>query len=216
MGPIMLRLLSPALLAVIVSATALTIGCAEPSDATPSSDNAVKNGVTLKELPAKSSLRQKVEEQNSTWGDENIMNGNVSVAARKVSLDAVEHLDVVAKAAFEDRLKWHGEYVGADEVQGKVTTAVPKDAAVEAAKRLALDGFVYANNRDNIAPVEEAVKSLVDALGPAADVQVMRADAKVVVPSADDDAKTWRASTYVFANKRTGELVVFYAREGWT
>jgi hypothetical protein len=204
-----------ALSLLVLSPTAIA-GCAADTAESTNEDEAV-GLIRLQELPSTSALREKVEEQNEQWRDENIMTGAVSVLARKVGPSNLGRLDRVAKAAFNERVK-------DDEVKvrGSVTTTKPssppspKDAALEAAYRIAVEGFVYSDTRENIAPVEDAVKALVDALGPAEDIIVARAEGKVVVPLFDDDSETWRATTYVFANKRTSELVIFYARKGST
>jgi hypothetical protein len=174
-------------------------------------EDEIVRAIKLDELAAGNALRTKVEEQNTEWGDENIMNGSASVIVRKVAPASIGRLDRIARAAFNERIK--NEEVT---LKGAVT-AKPGvgDVRIEAAKRLAIDGFVYSDNRDNIAPVETAVKKLVTALGPAADIDVMVVEGKVVVPSADDENKTWRAATFVFANRKTAEIVIFYAREGW-
>jgi hypothetical protein len=195
----------------VLPPTALA-GCAGDT-ATTSDENDVVGAIRLQELLNTSALRAQVETQNSDWLDENIMTGEVNVLARKVAPSALSSLDRVAKAAFNDRVK--NEEV---KLRGSVATKAlsPEDAALEAAKRIAVEGFVYSDSRENIAPIEDAVKALVAALGPAEDIKVARAEGRVVVPLFDDDTQTWRATTYVFANTRTNELVIFYAREGST
>jgi hypothetical protein len=192
----------------------LAAGCAgdtEDSPAAAGEEDEIVRAIKLDELAAGSALRAKVEEQNTNWLDENIMNGSASVIVRKVAPASIGRLDRIARAAFNERIK--NEEVT---LRGAVT-AKPGggDIVPEAGKRIALDGFVYSDNRENISPVEKAVKQLVTALGPAADIETMIVEGKVIVPSADDDNKTWRAATFVFANKKTAEIVIFYAREGW-
>jgi hypothetical protein len=151
-----------------------------------------------------------VEEQNQEWLDENIMHGSVSVIARKVTPEQIARLDRVARAAFNDRTRNEEATLA-----GAVTTK-DGDANVqkEAARRIALEGFLYTDSPLNRRPLEDRVKALVDALGPAADVESVVVEGRVKVDT-DEENKTWRASTFVFANKKTGELVAFYARAGW-
>ncbi|HVH46958.1 MAG TPA: hypothetical protein VM925_31660 [Labilithrix sp.] len=190
------------------------IGCAaDPGGtaATPSSEDEVVAGIRFDELSSSSELRAKVEEQDVVWHDENIMNGSVSVIARKVAPSALERLDRVGKAAFNERIR--NEDV---ELDGRVTAKAGEgDVVKETARRIAVDGLVYADSAESVAPVETAVRALVDALGPAADVVSTVVEGRVFVDTAGDEADAWRASTFVFANKRTGEVLVFYAREGW-
>jgi hypothetical protein len=199
----------PALFCLLV-APAFVAGCSG-SDASvadvPSEEDEIVKSVRLEELAKSSALRTKVEAQNSEWGDDNIMNGGVDVMARKVAPATLASLDKVAKAALIDRMR-------ADEakLRGSITTSKPSGAAVtEAAKVIAIDGFFFSDSKENKAPVEAAVKKLVAALGSAADLDVAVAKAKVI-PSFDDQSQL-RATAYVFANKKTGELVIFYARE---
>jgi hypothetical protein len=138
------------------------------------------------------------------------MNGSCSVIARKVAPSAISRLDRVARAAFNDRIRLDGVTL-----KGAVTTAAGDgNSAKEAARRVAVDGFVYTESRENIEPIERQVKKLITALGPAADIAVSVAEGKVLAESSDGN-ETWRASVFVFANKKTNELVIVYARQGW-
>lgn len=201
------------LVLTVTLALPLAAGCAAPTEEAAASpegnEDEIVKAIRLEELAPGSKLRTQVEEQDQTWGDENIMNGSVGVIARKVT--AKSRLDLVAKAALGDRNKYY-EVV----VKAKVTTKAGEPTATlakEAARRIAVEGFVYADNRGNVGPVEKSVNALVAALGAEGDIEAAVAETRVTVDSGDDS--TWRASAFVFANKKTGELLVFYAREGW-
>lgn len=201
-------------LAVTLFLPSFAAGCAAPTEAPAASpegnEDEVVKAIRLEELTPSSKLRAKVEAQDQTWGDENIMNGSVGVIARKVTSKG--RLDLVAKAALGDRNKYY-EVVAKAKVTAKAgepTAALAK----EAARRVAVEGLVYADSRENVAPVEKSVNALVAALGAEADVEAAVAETRVSVDTSGDDS-TWRASAFVFVNTKTSEVVVFYAREGW-
>jgi len=183
-------------------------------DGAEASEGAATAAIRFEELKPDSALRGAVEEQDQLWGDENIMNGTVIAQARKVDAAAFRNLDRVAKAAFQKN-------VASDEVTvlAEITKVAPfadlPSAIAETGRRVSVDGLVRADHPDNVDPTVDAVKALVAALGPAADVEVVGAESTVSAPMADDEAAPWRATTIVFANKRTRELVIVYARQGW-
>jgi hypothetical protein len=167
-------------------------------------------------LPASSKLRQETEAIATEWGDANIMNGSVGVRAARLRIRGVPRdssLVSSAKTILESEIADDGVAV-----QGELVAEVlPSSEAlqVEAAHFVGVDGLCYSDNRDNIEPLETQVKGLVKLLGDSSKLRVVKFTGKSIADWSDSE-DLWAISFYCFVNTETGELVSFYAREGWT
>ena len=165
-----------------------------------------------RQLPASNALGKVARRVDQEWGDANIMSGVVTAVAGRVKPRASDaQLKQLAAQLLSDALK------ATDELKplGAVKVSVDHgDAAAVArtARVMALDGFVYADNADNIGPVQKDVAAMLKPMGSLRDLRAVRARATVN----HDDLGKVPVNLFLFANYKTGEIAAFYARQGST
>lgn len=185
-------------------------GCAGPSSATSEAD------VTAEDLPVYGGeLDAKIEEIATLWNDENIMQGRATVLAVDVGRGSGASVPALVGAA-KDALSAYAER-DEMELDGEVRETVEptNDALTQRVGHVAaVDGFVYADSEENVAPKVEEVRSLVELVGPSKEVTAVTLEAKGTIPWAESE-DGYRATTFVFVNRVTGKGVAFFVREGW-
>jgi hypothetical protein len=165
-----------------------------------------------RQLPASSALGKVARRVDQEWGDANIMSGVVTAVAGRVRPRASDaQLKELAAQLLGDALKVTDELKPAGAVKTTVNHA-DSAAVSRAARVMALDGFVYADNAGNIKPVFKDIAAVLKPMGALRDLRAVRAQASVN----HDDLGRVPANLFLFANYKTGEIAVFYARQGST
>jgi hypothetical protein len=168
-------------------------------------------------LPASNKLRQVSKRVDVKWGDANIMNGSVGTMSGAICTKG----GLPAKPAIS---RWAADVLRSavqttDEqplTKGPTVSYVPmtRTVASQVAKTIALEGFCYADNSGNIAPVSSDIRRVLKKLGPSEDLMLVRTKGAVQIPMSDS-TKNWDVANFIFLNKKTGAFAAFYSREGW-
>lgn len=200
-------------LSLLLALPLSSVACADadPAGSEPASedDEIRRGGLARQDLPS-GAFRTRAEELAQQWLDDNIMTGDARIDAGKVrgTLTAAS-LSKFAQKMVTDHLARSDQKM----TSPAVATPAFADALVkDAAKTVAVDGFVYTPTRANIEPVEKNVRELLAFLGDTSKLDAVTLKAKVEGEDVDEDHD--EVSLWIFVNRDTKEFVAFYAREG--
>ena len=210
-------MLRRALFALTLLALPLSSVACAGADETPASapageeDEIRRGGLVRQDLPS-GAFRTRSEELAQEWLDANIMTGDARIDAGRVR----GTITAASLAKFAEKMV-SDHLAESDQKLKSPSIATPKfsDALVkDAAKVVAVDGFVYTATRENIGPVEENLRELLAFLGDTSKLDAVTLKSKI--EGEDVDADHDEASLWIFVNRDTKEFVAFYAREGST
>lgn len=194
---------------LMIAMLATAAGCSSSESSRPNGDESadeLRTALTRSDLPA-GPFRARSEALAQEWFDNNIMTGDARIDAGvlKGTLSSAS-MSTFSKKLVTDHLTrqertYHG--ISAE------TPSYAETLVADAARAVAVEGFVYAPSAENIAPIEVNVRELLAFLGDSAKLDVV----KVRGRCSDGDAE--RAVTqFLFVNRETKQYLAFYAREG--
>jgi hypothetical protein len=161
-------------------------------------------------LPHSSALGNAARKIDQQWGDDNIMSGVVSTFAGHVAKGASDaQLKVLAADLLADALKATDEL----KTRGALKLSIgstSQQSVSRAAHTVAVEGFVYSDNAENVGGVFKDLKEVIARLGPAKEIRAVHAHGVVDHP---DQGKV-PVNVFLFANTRTGDVAAFYSRQG--
>lgn len=153
-------------------------------------------------------LAAAIEDVQTTWGDENIMDGHVAlsstvVAGGNAKDTAIRDLGALKGDDFDD-------FVGARKTVGPRPLAVADLAAI--ANAVNDDGFQYAS-RDEAPRIRKELEGVVKKLGGPQGLEVGSVQQSVRTARISD-TETFRAQAWTLRNPRTGDAITVTIRKG--
>ncbi len=162
-------------------------------------------------LPKSSVLRQKTEELDAQWGDDNIMNGSVgTLSGRFKGVPSSIQISVAAKVILMQTFE---EYESRKLENSVAASPIPLKDAIEKAVINLADGFnLDKSNPENLDGLREQISPLTSLLGKTGRVVAVSAKSTAMDENSDPAVKV-NVGLVLFVNQKTGEYVAFYARQ---